>query len=320
MPIRLRLPFLATLLALVALTLGVAACGDGDGGASGKADSGDATTLLEKGFAKKVKSGDLQVDLKATLEGSSQIQGPIALSLSGPFESKGQKKLPVLDWDITAQGAGQSVKAGLKLTEDNAFVDFRGQSYEVGTQLFSKLAQQFASQSADNSGQSLKQFGLDPARWLKDPKVGDGDDIGGDATRKVTGSVDVKQAVRDVLQALRSPALKKQLQRQGQTAPNFPKVSDKDVDKAADAIKDLHFEANIDDSGYVRRLFAQANFDVPEGSRAQGVKGGRVSFGYVLDKLGGTPDVKAPSNPQPLSVLLQQLGLGGSLGGLPLQQ
>jgi hypothetical protein len=320
MPTRLRLPLLATVLALLALALGVAGCGGSNGMSGDKGDSGDAKALLEKGFAKKVRSGDLKVDFKATLEGSSQIQGPIAASLSGPFESNGQKKLPILDWSIRAEGAGQSLQAGLKLTNDNAFVEYRGQSYEVGTQLFSKLADQFANRSADKDGQSLEQFGIDPARWLKDPKVEDGDDIGGDPTRKVTGSVDVERAVRDVLQALRSPALKKQLQSQGQTVPNFPRVSDEDVNKVSDAIKDLRFEANVDDNGYARRLFAEAGFDVPEDSQAGGVKGGKVSFGYVLDKVGGTPDVKAPDNPQPITVLLQQLGLGGTLGGLPLQQ
>ena len=33
---------------------------------------------------------------------------------------------------------------------------------------------------------TLKSFGLDPATWLEDPEVKDGDDIGGDATQVVT--------------------------------------------------------------------------------------------------------------------------------------
>jgi hypothetical protein len=319
MSIRRRLPHLAVLLALLALV--AAGCGGDDKGSDkGGGGSTDAKTLLEKGFAKKVDSGDLKVDVRATLDGSSQIQGPLSLSLSGPFKSNGPKSVPVLDWKIRAQGAGQNLQAGLKVTEDNAYIDYRGQSYEAGSQLFDKLKTQLKSQSAQDQGQSLRRFGVDPAEWLNDPKVSEGEDIGGDSTRKVTGSVDVKQAVRDVLKALRSPALRKQLQRQGQTVPNVPEVSDKDVDKVADAVKDVRFEANVDKAGYARRLFVEASFAVPADKQRGGIKGGKFSFSYVLEKIGGTPDVKAPSNPQPISVLLQQLGLGAALGGAPLQQ
>ena len=305
------------LLALLAtLALALAGCG-GDGGGDG---SKDARVLLQKAFEKQVNSADLRLDLKADLEGLDQLKGPISLSIEGPFKSNGPKELPNLDWDVKVRGLGQDIDAGLIVTGNNAYVEFMGQSYEVGEQLFSQVKRSFIQQQSQSGGQqSLKQFGIDPEEWLDDPKVEDGEDVGGDSTRKVSGDVDVKQVVKDVLEALRSPALRRQLESQGQTVPQIPDVGDDTIDKVADAIKELRFEVNVDGNDIARRVFAEAEFDVPEDADAGALEGGKVSFEYVLEKVGIDPDIKAPSNPQPLGILLRQFGLGGA-PALPQQQ
>jgi hypothetical protein len=222
---------------------------------------------------------------------------------------------------VKARFAGQTIDAGIILSKDNAYVDFRGQSYEVGEQLFSQLRSSFKQQQDQAGGgqQSLKQFGIDPTDWLDHPKVEKGEDIGGDSTQKISGDVDVKKVVEDVLGALRSPALRRQLESQGQAAPQVPEVDGKDIDKVADAIKELRFEVNVDKNGVARRLFAEADFDVPEGADAGPLEGGKVSFGFVLEKVGVDPEIKAPASPQPLGVLLRQFGLGSGLN-LPQRQ
>ena len=134
----------------------------------------------------------------------------------------------MLDWDVKVAGAGPDLDAGLIVTDDNAYVEFRGQNYEVGEQLFSQLKRSFAQQQKQAGGQqSLKQLGIDPADWLEDPKVEDGEDIGGDSTRKVSGDVDVEAGGRRTCSsALRSPALRSQLESQGQTVPQIPTATD----------------------------------------------------------------------------------------------
>ena len=306
---------LLALLAVLMLTL--AGCGGDDGGGG---DSKDARALLEKAFSKQVDSAELKLDLKADLKGLDQLKGPVSLALSGPFKSTGDKSLPVLDWDMKVRFAGQTIDAGLIVAEDNAYVSFRGQAYEVGKQLFSQIKSSLAKQQEQAGGQqSLKRFGIDPAGWLDDPKVEDGEDIGGDSTRKVSGDVDVKQVVKDVLEALRSPTLRRQLESQGQQVPPVPEVSDEDIDKVADAIKELRFEVNVDENDIARRLFAEADFDVPEGTNAGPLMGGKVTFGLVLEEVGVDPEITAPARPQPLSSLLGQFGLGGR-PAIPQQQ
>lgn len=302
---------------LATFALAVAGCGGGDGG-GGAGGGGDARAVLKTAFDKQVDSADLKIDVKANLDGVPGLKGPLSLSLAGPYKSNGDKAIPSLDWKINAQGAGQNISAGLIVTKDNAFVEFQGQSYEVGSELFQRLAKGLAKRPSGGKQTTLKQLGIDPSQWLKDPKLEDGQDIGGDSTRKVTGDVDVKKVVKDVLEALRSPAVRSQLQSQGQTVPQIPAVKDSDIQKVEDAIDELKFEVNVDKNEIARRFFAEARFKVPQSTNANGLKGGKISFGLVLEKVGINPNIKAPSNAQPLSQLLQGFGLGGGTG-LPKQ-
>jgi hypothetical protein len=66
-------------------------------------------------------------------------------------------------------------------------------------------------------------------------------------------------------------------------------------------------------------VFAEAEFDVPESTDLGALEGGKVSFGFVLEKVGIEPEIEAPANPQPLSLLLRQFGLGGG-SAIPQQQ
>lgn len=305
-----RWPLLLTIIA----TLALAAVGVGCGGDDGGGGSDDASALLKKAFATEVDSADLKIDVSADVEGVPQLNGPLSLTIEGPYKSQGKKKLPLFDWDIKAQGAGQSFSGGLVVTTDNAYVQFQGATYEVGTELFTQFASQIEQQSTQ-SPRSLKALGVDPAEWLSDPEVEDGDDIGGDATQVVTGDVDIERVVKDIFDLIQSPAVKRQLEAQGQAAPEIKEPTQEQLDKAKDAIENLKFEANVDDDDVLRRLFLDAEFKVPEGADAGSVKGGKVSFEFVLNEVGNDPTIKAPSGARPLSELTQRFGLQGLGGG-----
>ena len=83
------------------------ATGCGTGGGSG--GSGEAEALLKKAFAQEVDGANLKIDLNADLEGVAQLNGPISLTIEGPYESRGKKKLPLFDWDVSFQGGGQTL-------------------------------------------------------------------------------------------------------------------------------------------------------------------------------------------------------------------
>lgn len=305
-----RWPLLLTIIA----TLALAAVGAGCGGDGGGGSSDDAEALLKKAFAKKVDSADLKINVNADLEGVQQLKGPLSLTIEGPYKSQGKKKLPLFDWDINVQGAGESFAGGLVVTADNAFVEFQGTNYEVGTELFQRFASQIEQQSTQGP-QNLKALGVDPASWLNEPEVRDGDDIGGDSTQVVTGDVDVERVVKDFFDLVQSPAVRQQLEAQGQAAPEIQKPSEEQLDKVKDAIENLRFEANVDGDDVLRRVFLDAEFKVPEGADAGSLQGGKVSFEFVLNDVGNDPQIEAPEGARPLSELTQRFGLQGLGGG-----
>lgn len=310
MTTRNRILTLLAIVATLALALIGAGCGDDDSGGS----SDDATELLNEAFSQQVDSGDLELNFKAEFDGLAQLSGPLSLKLSGPFKSGGPKTIPVLDWDIVAEGAGQSFDLGLIVTDDNAFVKYQGESYEVGTELFSQFKEQYAAQQPDEQP-TLKSFGLDPASWLDDPEVSDGEPIGGAATQVVAGPVDVEKVVRDLYGLIQSDAFRKQFEAQGQTVPEIPEPSDEDIQKIVDAVDKLEVSVNVDDAGLARRVSVAADFTLPEGTGDGEIKGGSLSFDYTLKEVDIDPEIEAPADAKPLSDLTQQFAplLGGGI-------
>ncbi len=317
---------LLVLLALPVLLYGViavgllAGCGNddtgGDGGSSGGA-SGDPMALLEKAFATEVDSGELELEMNVDVKGSEKLPVPVSVGVEGPFESRGKGKPPLVDWDIDVTGGGQGYSGGIVATEDNAFVKFRGQTYEVGKRLYEQFVRQQEQQSKSGP-QTLQELGVDPSDWIDDVKVSDGESVGGDATRKVAGKVDVAEMIDDILDAAARPAIRKQLEAAGRS---FPEISDKDKEKVVDAIDEAGFTVNVDEEDVARKATFSVTFDVPDGVDAHGVSGGQLNFAYELPKVGGGVDITAPADAKPLALLLQQLGLGSNLpgGGLRTQ-
>ena len=163
---------LLALLALIAVGLlaGLRQRRQSGGGGSSGGGSDDPAALLKKAFATDVDVGELKLAMKVDVKGSAKMSGPVSVALAGPFESRGKDKLPLVDWDVDVSGAGHDFSGGIVATEDNAFVKFRGQTYEVGTQLYEQFVRQQAQQK-DSGPQTLEELGVDPADWLEDAKV-----------------------------------------------------------------------------------------------------------------------------------------------------
>ena len=312
MPIRPR-SLILLLLALAALAL--AGCG-GDGGSSADEDT-SVDELLKQTFSgsKKVDSGKLDLSLKIDVQGgsSSQVQGPISLRLSGPFETQGKGKLPQFDIDAAFDGAGQSLKAGVASTGDKAFVNFQGTDYAVSDQVFQQFKagyEQAQKQSADKGNQqSLATLGIDPRRWLTDAKNAGEAKVGDTDTIKITGGVDVNKLLDDV-----NTALDKARNLGVDGSGSLPeKLTDKQKQEAADAIKDLSVEIYTGkDDTTLRRMVV--NMGVDAADSGQGATSGTLSLDFSLLELNEDQSIEEPSSPKPFDELLGQLG-GLGLGG-----
>ena len=202
---RLLRPILLCL--LVALALGVAACGGSDGGGKEASSDTDVDTLLADTFNgkdKKVESGKLDLSLKIDAKNTEGVSGPVTVSVKGPFQTEGKQKLPKFKIDFAFEGAGQSIKAGLTSTGTKGFVNFQGSDYVVTDQIFKqfKTGYEQAQKKGNTQNQSLSSLGLDPRKWLTNAKNEGEAKVGDDDVIKITGGVDVNKLLDDVNKAL----------------------------------------------------------------------------------------------------------------------
>jgi hypothetical protein len=306
MPLR---PRTAPILLIVLLAMTVLT---GCGGGSSASSSTDVGQLLKDTFSAghSIKSGKLALSLRAdTQGGTSATKGPISVTLSGPFQSQGKGKLPKLDLQAKVDGAGQNITAGVVSTGDKGFVQFQGQAYALSDAIFAQFKsgyEQAQAQSSKQSGQSLATLGIDPQRWLKNPR-NEGDAKVGDAdTVKITGDVDVPKLLDDVNTALQRT---KSLGLQG-TGSLPQQLTPAQKQQAANAIKKLSVEIY---TGKDDRIMRRMLVDLTADSKGQAAA---VKLDLQLTDVNNDQSISEPSGAKPFDQLLSQLGgLSGLSGG-----
>jgi hypothetical protein len=292
-----------SLLALTALAAVLAACGSGS--------SSNVTDTLDKAFSTPIKSATINLDVTLNLDGVKQLNGPIKLSVQGPYESGGSQTIPKVDWDIAASAAGQNFSAGFISTADNAWVAFQGQNYEVGKAAITQVNSQIKQAAGNKKG--LSQFGIDARKWLKDAKDEGSEKIAGVDTNHVSAALDVSAFLDDVNQLVQKAGGSVAA---GSTAPQLTAA---DKQKIEQVVKNPRFDAYVGKAdNVIRRLSADLSFNVPSAQQAQlgGLKSGTLSFSIDFADVGKPQTITAPKSAKPLSELTSQLGgLGSVLGG-----
>jgi hypothetical protein len=289
---------LIVLLAMTVLT------GCGGGSSDSASSSTDVSQLLKDTFSGKhqVKSGKLDLAVKATSSGgSSSTQGPISISLSGPFQSQGKGKLPKLALDAKVEGAGQNLTAGVVSTGEKGYVKFQGQSYVVSDAIFQQFRtsyEQAQSKASGQQGQSLATLGIDPARWLKNPRNEGEAKVGDTDTIRITGDVDVPKLLDDINTALQRA---KSLGVQGSN--QLPQqLTPKQRQQAADAIKKLNVQIYTGkDDRTLRRMVVALTAN-------QGAQSVDLNLDLQLTDVNEDQDIPEPSGAKPFDQLLSQLG------------
>jgi hypothetical protein len=291
------------LVAALAVALLVAACGDGSsGGTSGDAS---ATKLLAGATKQTAKSADVKLELTADLKGVDEAKGPVKLKLEGPYRSNGGGAMPDLDWKVNAEAGGRKLAARLITVPDNAFVEYHGTTYEVGQQVMRKLTSQLEQHR--NDPKQLRSLGLDASKWIKDPQVSD-EEVGGVATKRVSGDVDVRKLLEGLNELFASPSVGGQLP----PGPATPRLSKRTIDQVVDAVDNAQVETDVGrDDGIMRRNSTEVSFEVPEDERTgvKGLQGGEIKFLFEQSDVNGDQHVTAPSGARPIDELLRAIGI-----------
>jgi hypothetical protein len=296
----------AIVAAICIVPFALAACGGGGGG------SEDPQQVLDQTFDNqtKITSGHLDLSLSGSAEG--QQSGNLTATIDGAFQTEqgNPAAFPQLDLNakLDASGAGQSFsfQGGLVATKDNAYVEYQGQAYEVGSELFGRFTQAYqraARQAkAAKGGQSssfFDQLGIDPRNWLTNVSNEGDEEVEGADTTHIHGDADVKRIFSDLGKiAERAPG-------------GAPQISPDQLDQVESAIK----EASVDvysgqDDHVLRKLSLSLNVVPPESANTQ-VSSVSIDFSLTLSDVNEAQSIEAPSGAKPISDLLQQFGIGG---------
>ena len=324
MPARPRpIPVLLALLVIVAAAI-VAACGS-----DSKGDSADARQVVKQTFEgeKQVDSGKLDLSLTAKLRATglaaTQLKEPIVIKMSGPFQSRGEDKLPAMDLLLTATGSGQDFTAGAISTGEKGYVTFQGKPYAVPDNVFARFKRGFEEQQRQDKRASnnvdLKAFGINPDSWLANPKDEGEEEVGGATTTHVSSEVDLEALLDDV------DSLLQRADRLGLSQQQLQQLPKTLNNQSRKQIKDSIKRAKVDiwtgkDDKTLRRLELDLAFDLPQALRAQaqGVEGGEVKLVLEVADVNEKQEINPPANPRPWSELQRQIGgttLGSGLGG-----
>jgi uncharacterized membrane protein YgcG len=302
------------MLVLAVPALGLTACGSSAGGTNESAQQ-----LIDRTFSgeKKVDSGKVNLDLSAKLEAtgaaSSQLEGPISLKLTGPFQSQGEDKLPEVDFDMTISAGGQKFTAGAVTTNDQAFISYQGTDYRIPQGQFERYKRQVERESRQQNSQQQNQFdlaslGVNPRDWLSNPTKEGEEEVGGAETVHVSADVRIGALLKDLNDLIRRAG------RLGLESEQVPqRIPERTMRQIEESVKEAKFDLwTGKDDKIMRRLEIEFSFDFPEELRnqAQGVSGGTVDIKVEVADLNKDQEIKVPKTARPLSELQNQLGLG----------
>jgi hypothetical protein len=237
----------------------------------------------------------MTLDATVALEGVEELDEPLRLTMEGPFRAAGSPtEVPDLDMEIHASGAGQEFDGRVIVTRENAWVEYRGSTYEVGAELWTRLIEALRDQS--QGPESLSEAGVDPLDWIDGAERDGEEQQGGTRTTRVTATMDVEAVLRDFNRL---------------AGAGGERIPERALDEVGEVVDDVELEAWIGEDDIWRRISAETDFEVPEDERdtVGGLKGGSVSLDVELDRPNEPVEIAGPAEARPIDELLRQLGI-----------
>jgi hypothetical protein len=301
-PIRLALASLC----LAALVAG--GCGGGDGAST----SAQTAKLLGDTFgaARPVRSGRLDLRLDVRARGLPSLSGPLAIHLTGPFQSAGAGKAPKFAFDLDLSSGASKVRAGAISTGTKGYLTFAERAYALPDGAFASLR---SGKPAD--GLSLRALGIDPRRWLRGARQEGEADVGGAPTIHIAAGVDVARLLADVDGLLAKASGTGVTGATGNKVPtSLDAATRRTIERSIRAASVDVWTGREDHT--LRRIAVDVRFDVPQDARAKGspAQSGRVHFALAFTALNQEQAIGAPAHARPVSELAAAMRqvLGGN--------
>jgi hypothetical protein len=174
-------------------------------------------------------------------------------TLDGPYQSRGEHKMPAFDFNLNVVGATpQPIGGRVISTGENWFIQYKGETYEAGEKLIREAEQEDTSGPSRSLSPAEVQKLLSDARdWFPDSQTQENATLDGEQVTRVTGKLNVEAAAKDLADLIGS--------RGG------PKLGEQDIEGVNDAIKDARFTVDVGKAdGKLRRIVAHMRFVSPE--------------------------------------------------------
>lgn len=308
------------LLAVIALT--VSACGGGDSSSSG-GSGGDAAALMKDTFGSghPIRSGRVDATLDVDLKGWSVLSTPLNLHLDGPFQSNGGNRLPDFALDVDFGGT-QPVTLGAVFAQGGGYLSIEGQAFDVGKTTYEAFKKGYEKAKADSARQSkdsttLSALGVQPIRWLKDPKKVGEEDVAGTPAVHLASGVDVPKLLTD-LSTLLDKAKSVTSAGGAATGTNVPtQLSAQQRELIAKSVRSAKVDVWTGTKDHtLRKVAVDIRIDVPDEleDQANGLTTGRVGFTLSLAQLNQAQKISKPAGARPISQLRDVLAQSGLLG------
>jgi len=321
MPRHLRL--LAVLLSAVLVAVGVAACGS-----SNESSSADAGALIKDTFGKghPIRSGRVDANLDVRLNGLAKFTKPIALHLSGPFQSNGGRTLPDFALDLDLDSGTRPITLGAVFAKGAGYLTIEGQAFTLDQHTYDSFKQGYEKAKADSSknagaAPSLSALGVSPLGWLRDPKRVGAEDIAGTQTDHVSAGLDVGRFLDDISTLLGKARGVTQAGGAAAGASVPTQLTPQQRDAIARSIKSADIDVWTGSKDHtLRKVLLDVAIAVPADLRARagGLRDGRIRFQATIAQLNQPQSIAKPADARPLSDLsaaLGQLGLTSSSSG-----
>ena len=249
--------------------------------------------VVKGAFEKDIKSANVDLSI-----GIKSQQETVNISLTGPYQSNGEGKLPSADLAFKVEGGAQDFEGKLISTGKNAFVEYQGETYEVGEETIAQLQKQ--GQTEQLSTADLSKLMGTMSDWFPESDAQDAE-LGGEPVDRVTGKLDLSRALKD---------LKAFAEKSGASgAEGLKQLSTGDINEIEDSVSDPKFTVDVAKSdGKLRRI--EASMNVKDGSDS-----GSLTFALLLTDVDKPVTIDAPSSGKPIDELLQKLfGASGGSG------
>ena len=182
--------------ALVAIAV-IAGCGSSKP-AVHVSSSAHARDLLRQTAAAQhqVRSGVVAVTLALTPMIPAGGRNPISVSLEGPFQNRGDRRLPDADLNVSISARNKTGSLSLVSAGGVRYVRIGSDSYELPTSSLQMLDSTTANGSTAST--DVSTVGIQPQHWAVNPRIVGSDRIDGVATTRIHARVDAEKLVADL--------------------------------------------------------------------------------------------------------------------------